>query len=203
MQDAPSTDRPPRLGRFVLPPQRAAAKLRHGTPLLHDEPVRLDLDLAADRFTRLAGAGGASAGLVEAATKGRIDLARVFEEAFVQHADHVAQLAAFAGVDAALLAALAEQAVAPLRRAYGEALRPLVERYVGQDGLWDRGYCPVCGAWPDLVETAAEGRPADRLRCGACGTTWPAVERGHARPEGSGFRLELGVPDAEAWDAAL
>jgi hypothetical protein len=203
MLNAPPTDRPTRVGRFVLPPQRAQAKLRQGTPLLHDEPVRLDLDFAGDRFTRLAGGQAAGARLLADAADGRLDLPRVFEEAFVQHPDHVAELAAFAGVDGTLLAMLAGQAVAPLRRAYAEALRPLVERLVEQDGLWERGYCPVCGATPVAVETAGDlDLPSDRLRCGGCGTSWPAVERDPVRPDRTGFRLELGLPD-EAWDGGL
>jgi hypothetical protein len=193
MQDGsrPATDRPPRLlnpGRFALPPRRAAAKLRNGTPLLHDEPVVLDLDFASDCFARLAGPLPAGAALLEAATRGRLELGRVFEEAFVQHPDHLAELAAFAGVDGALLAELADRAVAPLRRAYADALRPIVER---DAELWQRSYCPVCGALPELVEAA-------RLRCGACGTTWLSW----AGPDGTTFRLELGVPDAEGWDGA-
>ena len=36
---------------------------------------------------------------------------------------------------------------------------------------WDRGYCPVCGAWPALAElVGAEKRRV--LRCGRCGTWW-------------------------------
>ncbi|HLZ48073.1 MAG TPA: formate dehydrogenase accessory protein FdhE [Candidatus Limnocylindria bacterium] len=36
---------------------------------------------------------------------------------------------------------------------------------------WDRGYCPVCAAWPTLAElVGAEKRRV--LRCGRCGTWW-------------------------------
>lgn len=36
---------------------------------------------------------------------------------------------------------------------------------------WDRGYCPVCGAWPALAELiGAEKRRV--LRCGRCGSWW-------------------------------
>jgi len=36
---------------------------------------------------------------------------------------------------------------------------------------WDRGYCPICGAWPALAElVGAEKRRV--LRCGRCGIRW-------------------------------
>ena len=36
---------------------------------------------------------------------------------------------------------------------------------------WQRGYCPVCGAWPAMVEM--RGIQRERwLRCGCCGSDW-------------------------------
>ena len=36
---------------------------------------------------------------------------------------------------------------------------------------WSRGYCPVCGAWPALVEICGVERRR-YLRCGRCGSAW-------------------------------
>jgi FdhE protein len=36
---------------------------------------------------------------------------------------------------------------------------------------WQRGYCPVCGAWPALVEMRGIQRDR-RMRCGCCGSDW-------------------------------
>ena len=36
---------------------------------------------------------------------------------------------------------------------------------------WQRGYCPVCGAWPTLVEMRGIQRER-RMRCGCCGSDW-------------------------------
>jgi FdhE protein len=36
---------------------------------------------------------------------------------------------------------------------------------------WQRGYCPVCGAWPSMVEMRGIQRER-RLRCGCCGSDW-------------------------------
>lgn len=38
---------------------------------------------------------------------------------------------------------------------------------------WSRGYCPVCGDWPAFAEICGVER-ARYLRCGGCGTAWPA-----------------------------
>jgi FdhE protein len=36
---------------------------------------------------------------------------------------------------------------------------------------WQRGYCPVCGAWPSLAELRGIQRER-RLRCGCCASDW-------------------------------
>src|SRR5216683_6448844 len=122
---------------FPLPHDQVAARLRAGVPLLHDQPAYVDVHLAADVFSRLvnvlqqrddAELGARLEGVVAAATGGSIDPQRLFGEAFVQHSDHLAEIALQSGVDAELLSTLAVQAVAPLLRAYAERLLPLVQR---------------------------------------------------------------------------
>jgi FdhE protein len=36
---------------------------------------------------------------------------------------------------------------------------------------WQRGYCPVCGAWPSMAELRGIQRER-RMRCGCCGSDW-------------------------------
>ena len=36
---------------------------------------------------------------------------------------------------------------------------------------WQRGYCPVCGAWPALAEMRGIQRER-RMRCGCCSSDW-------------------------------
>jgi len=262
--------RPPQAEPFPLPREAAAARARDGVPLLHDQPIALDVNFAADLFSRLANSLADRDqpelrpqldALVEAATTGQLDPERLFAEAFVQHVDHVAELAASSGVDAELLATLAHQAVAPLLRAYAERLMPVLERAGGE--LWQRGYCPICGGWPLLGELRGVELSL-WLRCSACGSGWRgrrldcpycanddhrrlgtlvpdgenryrlsvcerckgylkvgnafdppppellpiedvvtlhldvvAIERGYRRPGGSGYRIELAVPEGE------
>jgi FdhE protein len=269
--------RPPQAQPFPLPREQVAARLREGVPLLHDQPAQVDVHFAADLFSRLVNLlqqredpelvlEEGLARLVEVATSGQLDPQRLFGEAFVQHHDHLTELAVQAGVDADLLVTLSTQSVAPLLRAYAEHLLPLVERL--DDGspegaAWERGYCPVCGGWPALAELRGV-ELALHLRCGACGSGWrsrrigcpycgnddfhtlhslaiegeqrfrisvcdrcqgylkvgnafdplpaellalddvgslhldvAAIERGYRRPAGSGFVIELAVPEEE------
>lgn len=260
---------------FPLPHDQVAARLRAGVPLLHDQPAFVDIHFAADVFSRLvnvlqqredAQLDTQLEAVVAAATGGAIDPQRLFGEAFVQHADHLAEIALQSGVDVELLSTLASQATAPLRRAYADRLLPLVQKL--DDGspegaLWQQGYCPVCGGWPVLGELRGI-ELALFLRCAACGSGWrsrrmlcaycgnddhqtlrvltiageqrfrisvcerckgylkvgnafdppsaellaiddvaslhldvAAIERGYQRPVGSGFVIELAVPEEE------
>lgn len=278
LQTALAAARPPLAPMFSLPRERAVARVREGVPLLHEQPVELDVHFAADLFSRLvnalqhqpseleAGLGADLEAIVVAATGGRLDPQRLFAEAFVQHHDHLAELAQQADVDADALASLAHQAVAPILRAYAEQVRPILERL--DDGsptgaAWQRGYCPMCGAWPLLGELRGI-ELAEFLRCAGCGSGWrwrrlmcpycgnddyqslrrlqvegeqrfhvsvcqrctgylkvgnafdpppaallalddlasmhldvAAIERGYRRPLGTGFPIELGVPESD------
>ena len=177
--------REPEARGFPLPAQRVAAKVREGIPLLHGEPAFVDVHYAADLFGRLVNrlserddpaTGGRVQAIVDAATGDRLDPQRLFAEAFVQHRDHLWELASSAGVDADLLGTLAALAVAPLLRTYAARLLPLLD--LADDGSlegasWQAGYCPICGAWPALAEL--RGVELRRfLRCSACGSAWPA-----------------------------
>ena len=175
--------RAPRVEVFPLPRERVIGKIRQGVPLLHDEPASVDVHYAADLFSRLVNAllerpdadlQTRLGPLVAAATSGGLDPERLFAEAFVQHHSHLAEMAIQAGIDHDLLWTLASRAVAPVLRAYAEHLLPLVERLDdgSPDGAtWDRGYCPVCGAWPLLRELRGIELAA-YLRCSACGSGW-------------------------------
>jgi hypothetical protein len=152
---------------LVLPRERGEAKLRAGRPLLDDEPVVLDLEGGTELFLRLTAERRLDVS--------HVDLAALLTEAFVQHADHVRQLATFPGLEAESIAELAEQAIKPLRRAYADRLSALVR-------VWERGYCPICGSSP--------GRTG-AVHCAACGLAW------HAAAAEPAFRIELALPDED------
>jgi FdhE protein len=178
-----SSARLPEAQPFALPREQVAARVREGVPLLHDQPVHIDVHFAADLFSRLVNILqqrdepqllSRLDALVEAATSGGLDPQRLFGEAFVQHHDHLSEMAIQAGVDPELVTTLSIQSVAPLLRAYAEHLLPMLQRLDdgSVDGLaWQRGYCPVCGGWPVLGELRGV-ELAQFLRCAACGSAW-------------------------------
>jgi FdhE protein len=78
----------------------------------------------------------------------------------------IARAAAAGSYDPTAFAQLIELALQPVlweAAARGAALTD-VDR-------WDRGYCPVCGAWPALAELVGAAKRRV-LRCGRCGTGW-------------------------------
>ncbi len=171
IRTALTSARPPEVQPFPLPHDALTARLQEGVPLLHDQPVVVDVQYAADLFSRLVDAleQRDDADLrtrldVLVAATAAMDPERLFGEAFVQHEDHLAEIAAEAGVDAELLATLGRQAVAPLLRAYAQRLMPLIEG-------WNRGYCPICGGWPVLGGLRGV-ELAEWLRCAVCGSGW-------------------------------
>jgi len=270
-----SSARAPRAEPFAMPREAVVARLRQGVPLLHDQPITLDVHYAADLFSRLINVlldgtdpelTARLERLVNAATTGELDPERLFAEAFVQHMDHLAEMAAQATLDPDLLAMVAQRAVQPLLGAYAEHLLPLIERVddaSDRGAAWKYGYCPICGGWPLLGELRGLDL-AQWLRCGGCGSGWrgqllvcpycangdirtlvieseqrfrisvcdrckgylkvgkafdaapaellsiddlasrhldlAAIQRGYDRPSGSGYRIELAVPDAEWLD---
>jgi FdhE protein len=195
-----SSPRPAEAQPFALPREHAAARLRAGVPLLHDQPAHLDIQFAADLFRRLIQVFRQRAepalqvrldGIERVAISGQLDSQRLFGEAFVNHADHLADHALELGVDPELLTRLARLAVAPLLRAYADRLVPVIERIEDESierieddspvprrvtpaaGVWRRGYCPVCGGWPIVGELDGDA-DVQVLRCGACGSGWDA-----------------------------
>ena len=171
--------RPPHTTPFPLPSEHLHARVREGIPLLHDQPLQVDIHFAADLFSRLvnllqqradADLQPRLSALVHAATQGSVDPHLLFTEAFVQHDDHLAELANAASVDADLLGTLARQSTGPILRAYADRLQLMLERADPQPG-WRAGYCPICGAWP-LLDELRGVELARYSRCSGCGAGW-------------------------------
>ncbi|WP_428567353.1 MAG: formate dehydrogenase accessory protein FdhE [Solidesulfovibrio sp. DCME] len=96
--------------------------------------------------------------------------ARVVGETLRDRREGVAGMAHRLAVDERVLAFWGVQLVAPLAMARGRRLAPLLA-----ETAWNRGYCPVCGAWPGHARRDAGGV---RLTCASCATVWR-----FARPE--------------------
>ena len=166
-----------------------------GAPLIHDTVVRVDARRVRKLVRELlrevssfraepsfrAGAcpeerqrreGGILSALVEGpvgrdtGTRPRLDALGVLRGAIAQDAGAVERLAARAGAAVDLLSTVAQLAAIPLLRACATRFHARIP------DAWDHGYCPVCGAWPTLVEIRGLER-SRRLRCGRCSSDWP------------------------------
>src|ERR671939_357194 len=93
----------PDLPRLRLRPEVALERLRSHTPLLHQAPAFVDVGWAAGLFGRLVEVASQHASdsesLASALQDGLLDTESLFQEAFIQHREHVAHLAAEADVD--------------------------------------------------------------------------------------------------------
>jgi FdhE protein len=96
----------------------------------------------------------------------RLDALGTLQAAIRQDATAMDRAADRTGVEPGLLTAVAGLAAIPLLRAC--AIR--FHDHIPED--WAHGHCPVCGAWPTLMEIRGLERNR-RLRCGRCGTDWP------------------------------
>ena len=131
-------------------------------PLLHQAVIHID----ATRVRRLLRTLLRQADIQVAPRPRRLDALGVLRAAITHDAKALEQKAEDAGVDARPLGAVAQLATIPLLRACAVRLRDLIPE------TWLQGYCPVCGAWPTLVEIRGLERNR-RLRCGRCSSDWP------------------------------
>ncbi|MFN2520031.1 MAG: formate dehydrogenase accessory protein FdhE [Candidatus Limnocylindria bacterium] len=151
----------------------AESALSEGIPLLERAVLSVNMDDVADELRRLAlnlaetAVPGSPAALsAERLAEANIDLEGLLAASLSDDRDATAGAAKRAEVDAAALHELLGLALQPfLWEAATElaATLPL--------DTWDRGYCPVCGAWPALAELVGPERRRV-LRCGRCGGAW-------------------------------
>lgn len=129
-------------------------------PLLHGARVAIDPRAARTLLDRLAALDPESAALDE------VDALALIEASVTQSGPEIDAIAAVARCEPSRLAAIGQVAAWPLLLALGERARdPLGAR------RWERGYCPVCAAWPVLAEL--RGLERERvLRCGRCSAGW-------------------------------
>ena len=95
-----------------------------------------------------------------------LDVGPLLDDALNGDAEAIARAAASGEYDATAFAQLLELALQPVLWAAAARCAELTDI-----DRWDRGFCPVCGAWPALAElVGAEKRRV--LRCGRCGSWW-------------------------------
>jgi FdhE protein len=136
-----------------------AAEHPAGAPLLHGAALALDAARATTLVRRLA----ESVGIARDAS---IDAPAAIRAAIARDDDALVAMADRCDASLDSFALIAQVASRPLLLS---AARALDER---DARAWQRGYCPVCGAFPSLAETRGIERER-RLRCGSCSADWP------------------------------
>jgi len=110
--------------------------------------------------------GSAGQRTAERLSADAFDVGPLLDDALNGDTDAIARAAAAGGYDPTAFAQLLELALQPVLWEAAARCAALTDI-----DRWDRGYCPVCGAWPALAElVGAEKRRV--LRCGRCGTGW-------------------------------
>lgn len=129
-----------------------------GAPLVHTATLRLDASRAASLVRRLADAVGILVAV-------EIDACEAIRAAIERDDAVIDRIAEKRGLSHDTMMVIAQVASIPVLSAAARALDRDVQR------AWQRGYCPVCGAWPALVEMRGIERER-RLRCACCGAGW-------------------------------
>jgi FdhE protein len=166
---------PASLAAPTIEPERAAAKLESGIPLLRGERLSVDWSAFQRRWRRGCAALQAqdstadtamAQGLADAVRDGRLDPAEMVAAVVAGRPESVRERAEQLGLDPAVACTLLRFTLCPLFTAMEASLAPLRTRVV-----WERGYCPTCGSWPLLGEF--RGLDQSRfLRCGLCAAGW-------------------------------
>ena len=163
-----------------LGPERAAEKLRAGTPALRGErvslPVALLGPLVLDACDDLAsgGAGDVARRVRGRLGEGHIDMGSLLIASFDRNQNAIRTKAIHEGIAPDVLWLAAELAVGPaayvaqrhLFAPSGNGTHPAVRTALAE---WPQGHCPACGSWPAFGEQRGVSR---QLRCSFCGIGW-------------------------------
>ena len=127
-------------------------------PLLHEATLRVDAGRAREFVMRLADELGIVA-------RERIEPLAFILAGVERDGATIDSLAHRLAIPADTVAVLAQLCALPLLLNAAKTLDAEASR------TWQRGHCPVCGAWPGMVEMRGIQRER-RLRCGCCGGDW-------------------------------
>ena len=134
------------------------ANLAPDAPLLHEATLRVDAGRAREFVMRLADDFGVVA-------RERVDPLAFILAGVERDSDTMDSLANRLAISTDTMAVLTQLCALPLLLNAAKTLDAEASR------TWQRGYCPVCGAWPGMVEMRGIQRER-RLRCGCCGADW-------------------------------
>jgi FdhE protein len=156
-----------------LTAEAASAAIREGTPLLQagrlavdPDAVRAELARVARNLAETAELGSDAQRTAERIASAPPDVASLLAPALGGESELIDREADRSGVDRDAFARLLDLALQPFLWEAARVLGALTDI-----DAWDRGYCPVCAAWPVLAELVG---PEKRrvLRCVRCGVAW-------------------------------
>jgi FdhE protein len=140
--------------------------LGEGALTCETDEVAAELRRLARNLSDTSVEGSAAQRTAERLSTDEVDLGSLLAAVLNGDNTAIARAAEAGGYDATAFAQLVELALQPVL--WEAAARCATLTDVDR---WDRGYCPVCSAWPALAElVGAEKRRV--LRCGRCGTWW-------------------------------
>ena len=197
------------LPRLSLPPRYLAAKLARGVPAWTGEPIPVPTALLKPAMLRLcdelsAGGAGEAADHIKAALdETRLDTTSLLTASLSRDQKAIRSGATHRGLSPDLLWLVAELAVSPFAYALHRAwLAPSEEGSPLGTALngWTHGYCPACGSWPALAETASGHRV---LRCSFCAFAWELARYACIYCGDDTDRFVTAAPDAERKDRRI
>ncbi len=190
-----------RIPRLSLPHRYLTTKLRSGIPALTGEPIQLPADTIAPALVALSralaegGGGAATHDILQAMEGGRLDAGALLVLTLRREQGALRAFATKAGLGHDLLWLVLDLAVSPFAHALLDALfgsLPTDSPLRAALDEWTRGYCPLCGSWPTLVEDL---NGVSRLRCSFCAAAWEVQGRACLFCGESGDRLATLTPD--------
>ena len=151
----------------------SAAPRQGATPLLAGATLAVETPTVTGWSARLLEAACRSAtakmSTLDRVRSARLNAIDLFQSSLCQRGEHLREIAVELGVDLDALLAVAMLVPLPFLHACNRRWAASIA------ATWNKGYCPVCGAWPALAEVRGIER-SRYLRCGRCGAGWQAPQ---------------------------
>lgn len=126
----------------------------------------MELRRVATNLAETTELGSAAQRTAEIVARTEIDLTELLEAALSGEHGPIETAASGLDADPDALARMIDLALQPFLWETARILGALTDI-----DAWERGYCPVCGAWPGLAELVGPEKRR-HLRCIRCGTDW-------------------------------
>jgi len=155
-------------------PQPDYSRFTEGYPWLTKETITSLMDPWGETvestipplIKALPGIAAEGARLREAFAAGEIDLKYCVGILVEGREDGIIEIASSLGFQPIVLKFILCQMLKPFVEKRTESLRPFIENFP-----WHQGYCPICGAFPEI--SFLQGEEGERwLKCSLCGYDW-------------------------------